>query len=103
MNETNADPVITLVTAKRLEGAILALCGFSLIAIFQPFSELLFGIGAGLVVLGGLAFNLMPLCQPGVRVRTLVKAALIVAAVFVVVVLLAMGSAELYGVYLRNR
>jgi hypothetical protein len=86
--------------ARTAEGLIIALCLFALFAIFQPFSLALFSIGCGLVVLGGLAFNLVPFCQPGRPARELWKAALVVVIVFVVVVLLALGSAWLYGVYL---
>ena len=86
--------------ARTAEGLIIALCLFALFAIFQPFSLALFSIGCGLVVLGGLAFNLVPFCQPGRPARELWKAAVVVVIVFVVVVLLALGSAWLYGVYL---
>jgi hypothetical protein len=86
--------------ARTAEGLIIALCLFALFAIFQPFSLSLFSIGCGMVVLGGLAFNLVPFCQPGRPARELWKAALVIVIVFVVVVLLALGSAWLYGVYL---
>ena len=52
----------------------------------------------GLVVFCGLAFNLVPLCEPGRPARDLARAAIIVVLVFVVVFLLAIGSAWLYGV-----
>ena len=87
--------------ARTAEGLIIALCLFALFAIFQPFSLGLFSVGCGLVVLGGLAFNLVPFCQPGLPARGLWKAALVVVIVFVVVLLLALGSAWLYGVYLE--
>ena len=88
--------------ARTAEGLIIALCLLALFAIFQPFSLTLFSIGCGLVVLGGLAFNLVPLCQPGRPARDLWKAAVVIAIVFVVVLLLALGSAWLYGVYLQG-
>jgi hypothetical protein len=87
--------------ARRAEFAIIGLCLLSLILIFQPFSRLLYGIGAGLVVLGGLAFNLVPLCRPGVPAASLVRAGLIVLGLLLVVVALAIGSAFLYGLYLK--
>lgn len=87
-------------TAARIEGGIILLCAASLIFIFQPFSKLLSGIGMGLVVLGGLAFNLVPLCEPGRPARDLVRATVIIALVFAVVLGLALLSAYLYGVYL---
>ena len=65
-------------TARTVENAIIGLCIAALVFVFQPFSKLLSGIGMGLVVLGGLAFNLVPLCEPGRPARSLVKAAVIV-------------------------
>ena len=56
-----------------------------------------------LVVIAGLAFNLMPLCRPGVSVRKVVVAGLIVLAVLAAVVLAALGSAQLYAIYLQPR
>ncbi len=87
-------------TARTVENAIIGLCIAALVFVFQPFSKLLSGIGMGLVVLGGLAFNLVPLCEPGRPARSLVKAAIIVVVVFVVVLILALGSAHLYGEWL---
>ena len=88
------------VQARTAEGLIIALCLFALFAIFQPVSLGLFSVGCGLVVLGGLAFNLVPFCQPGRPARELWKAALVIVIVFVVVLLLALSSAWLYGAYL---
>jgi hypothetical protein len=87
--------------ARTAEGLIIALCLFALFAIFQPISLTLFSFGCGLVVLGGLAFNLVPFCQPGRPARDLWKATVIIATVFVIVVLLALGSAWLYGLWLQ--
>jgi hypothetical protein len=53
-------------------------------------------------VLGGLAFNLVPLCRPGTPGSALVKAGLIVLVIFAVVVGLAIGSAKLYAIYLTG-
>lgn len=103
MSETSTNSGMSERTAKIIERSILALCGFSLIAIFQPISQILFGIGAGLVVLAGLAFNLVPLCQPNRSLWKLMKGALIVLVVFLLVTALAVGSAELYGIYLKSR
>ena len=66
-----------------------------------PFSKLASGIGMGLVVLGGLAFNLVPMCEPGRPSRDLWRAALIVVVVFIIVFLIAVGSAHLYGLYVQ--
>ena len=92
---------MTATQARTAEALIIALCLFALFAIFQPFSLTLFSIGCGLVVLGGLAFNLVPFCQPGRPARELGKVALIIAMVFVVVLALALTSAWLYGLYLQ--
>lgn len=87
-------------TAARIENGIIFLCAAALIFIFQPFSKLLSGVGMGLVVLGGLAFNLVPLCEPGRPARDLVRATGIIVLVFGVILGLALLSAYLYGVYL---
>jgi hypothetical protein len=89
-------------TARTIEHAIIALCVIALVMIFQPFSLTLYGIGAGLVVLGGLAFNLIPHCRPGVPLRWLVKVALIVLTLLIVVFFLALGSTYLYALYLET-
>jgi hypothetical protein len=68
--------------------------------VFQPFSLTLFTVGAALVVLMGLAFNLVPLCRPGRPIRSLVMAVIVIAVIFVVVTALALGSAVLYSIYL---
>lgn len=87
--------------AGRVEAAIISLCLVSLVLIFQPFSKLASGVGMGLVVLGGLAFNLVPLCEPGRPARDLVRGAIVVTVVFAVVLGVALLSAYLYGVYLQ--
>jgi hypothetical protein len=69
----------------------------ALVLIFQPISLALFGVGCAMVVLAGLANNLLPLCEPGVQARAVVTAALIVAVIFVVVLGIALVSAYLYG------
>jgi hypothetical protein len=85
--------------ADVLEFSIIGLCIVALVMIFQPFELLLFSIGSGLVFVGALAFNLVPLAVPGVPVRSVVIAGLIVLLLFVVVVGLSILSAWLYGVY----
>jgi hypothetical protein len=82
--------------AKTVEYAIIGLCCLALIMIFQPFSIALFTAGCILVVIGGLAFNLVPLCRPGVRARSLVKATGIILLILVIVALLGIGSAQVY-------
>lgn len=88
-------------TARTVEYSIIALCVTSLVMIFQPFSLTLYGIGAALVVLGGLAFNLIPHCRPGVPLRWLFTVALIVLTILVVVFFLAVGTSYLYAWYLE--
>jgi hypothetical protein len=88
--------------AAVLEWSIIGLCAAALILIFQPFSLTLYGVGAGLVVLGGLAFNLIPLCRPGTPARKVATVALIVLVILVVVVALSIGAALLYGEYLKS-
>jgi len=84
-----------------VEWSIIGLCILALVLVFQPFWLPLYSVGAGLVVLGGLAFNLVPLCRPGVPARTLIRAGLVVLILLLVVAALAIGSAYLYGLYLR--
>jgi hypothetical protein len=88
-------------TASRVEATIIGLCIATLAFIFQPFSKWLSGLGMGMVVFAGLAFNLVPLCQPGRPARDLLRAALIVALIFVAVFCLAVAAAWLYGEYLK--
>lgn len=102
MSERPSDPGMTPRQARMIERGIIALCLLSLIMIFQPFAMPLFSVGAGLVVLGGLLFNLVPLCRPGVPLRSVVNAAGIVFAILIVAIGLAIGSAELFAIYLRS-
>ena len=101
MSASTARQGMTAATARAVEAAIIGLCILALVFIFQPFSKWLSGLGMALVVVGGLAFNLVPLCQPGRPAHDLVRAVIIVVLVFVVVAALAIGSAYLYGEYLR--
>jgi hypothetical protein len=89
--------------AKTIEYSIVAISVLSLVLLFQPFSLALYSIGAGLVVLAGLAFNLVPLCTPGRPVASLIRAAVIIVIILVVVAALSMGSVELYAMYLTAR
>jgi hypothetical protein len=85
--------------ALRLEYAIIGLGVFALALIFQPFSLTLFGVGCALVVLAGLTNNLLPLCEAGVPLRSVVIAGLVVADIFCAMLLIAIAAAHLYGVY----
>lgn len=85
--------------ALRLEYFIIGLGLFALILIFQPFSLTLFAIGSGLVVLAGLINNLLPLAQPGVKVRSVITVGMVVAMIFCIVILVSIAAAHLYGVF----
>jgi hypothetical protein len=84
-------------TATRVEFALIGLSIVALVLIFQPFSLALFSVGCGVVVVSGLANNLLPLCEPGVPLRSLVNCGFIVGGIFVVVLIIAIASAYLYG------
>jgi hypothetical protein len=101
MSEPTEAQGMSAATARAIEYSIIGLCVISLIMIFQPLSLTLYGVGAGLVVLGGLAFNLIPHCRPGVPLRWLVTVALIVLVLLVVVFILAVGTSYLYAWYLE--
>ena len=88
--------------AKTVEYSIIGLCVLSIIAIFQPFSITLFSIGCVTVVIGGLAFNLIPFCRPGVPARQLYTVVGIVATILVIAALLGIGTANLYVFYLES-
>lgn len=85
--------------ALRLEYFIIGLGIFALILIFQPFSVTLFAIGSGLVVVAGLINNLLPLAQPGVKVRSVITVGMVVMMIFCIVLLVAIAAAHLYGVF----
>ena len=89
--------------ARKIEYSIVAVSVLSLVLLFQPFSLAVYSIGAGLVVLAGLAFNLVPLCTPGRSLMSVIKAALIIVITFFVVAALSMGAVELYAMYLTAR
>jgi hypothetical protein len=89
-------------TAQRLEWGLIGLGILALALIFQPFSLALFGVGCALVIFAGLANNLLPLCQPGTTLRSLVVAAVIVALAFFLVMLISIVAAYLYGVFFVN-
>jgi hypothetical protein len=90
------------VAALRLEYAIIGLGILALLLIFQPFNITLFTIGCMLVVLAGLINNLLPLAQPSVSARTVVKVAMIVAMIFCITLLVSIFAAYLYGVLFLN-
>jgi hypothetical protein len=86
--------------AHALEMVIVVASILALLLIFQPFSLTLFTIGAAAIVIVGLAFNLVPLCRPGVRPRSLVVAVAVIVVIFAIVTALSLASAELYAYYI---
>jgi|SRR5262245_7249599 len=93
---------MTPAAARRLEFTVIGIGVLALLMIFQPFNLTLFAIGCVLVIVAGLINNLLPLAQPGVPARSVVKAAMIVAMIFCIVLLIAIFAAHLYGVFFLN-
>ena len=85
--------------ALRLEYFIIGLGIFALVLIFQPFSLTLFAIGSVLVVIAGLINNLLPMAQPGVKVRSVLNIGMVVAMIFCIVLLISIAAAHLYGAF----
>ncbi|MEX0284335.1 MAG: hypothetical protein AB3N23_06960 [Paracoccaceae bacterium] len=93
---------MTASQAKWLERIIIGLCVLSIIAIFQPFSIALFSIGCVTVVIGALAFNLVPLAREGTEWRFVVKVSIIILVILGVAASLGVGTAFLYVDYLES-
>ena len=98
-NDTQTGRGMSSQTALRLEYGIIGLGVLALLLIFQPFNITLFTIGCILVVLAGLINNLLPLAQPGVPARTVIKVAMIVAMIFCITLLVSIFAASLYGAF----
>ena len=101
-NSPRGPKLLTRRTARQIEYGIIGFCLLAMALIFQPFIKIGFTIGCIMVVIGGLAFNLVPFCEAGKPVRALLKGGVIILIVFAGTVVLALGSAYLYGIYLRN-
>jgi len=93
---------MTASQAKMVESFIIGLCVLSILAIFQPFSLTLFSIGCVTVVVGALAFNLVPFCREGVPVKTLVRIVAIILIILAIAASLGVGTAFLYVEYLET-
>jgi len=91
--------VMSLRQARTLEYGIVGASLLALVLIFQPFSLELFSLGAAVIVIVGLAFNLVPLAQPGRTWRSLIIGIIVIVVAFAIVTLLSLGMAELYGYY----
>jgi hypothetical protein len=90
---------MTLRQARTIEYGIVGASLLALVLIFQPFSLELFTLGAAAIVIVGLAFNLVPLAQPGKSWRGFSIAIFVIIVAFAVVTLLSLGMAVLYGYY----
>ncbi len=86
--------------ARTLEFGIVGASLLALVLIFQPFSLDLFTLGAAAIVIVGLAFNLVPLAQPGKSWRSVLIATIVIVVAFAIVTLLSLGMAKLYGYYI---
>jgi hypothetical protein len=93
---------LTKKQAKLVERTIVGFSILSLVFLFQPFSMTLYSIGCIAVVVGGLSFNLVPLCVEGVKTKELIKIALIIFMILIVVAIIAIGSGHLYAIYLES-
>ena len=100
MNKTREG--LTKKQAKVVERIIVGFSIISLVCLFQPFSMTLYSIGCIAVVIGGLSFNLVPLCVEGVKTSQLIKIGLIIFFILIVVAIIAIGSGHLYGIYLQS-
>ena len=97
-----ANEGLTKRQAKLVERLIVGFSILSLVFLFQPFSITFYSIGCIAVVVGGLSFNLVPLCVEGVKVSQLIKIGLIIFTILIVVAIIAIGSGHLYGIYLES-
>lgn len=88
--------------AKLIERSIIGLCVVSILMIFQPFSLTLFSIGCVTVIIGALAFNLVPFCREGVTFRALMKVMMIVLIILGIAAALGIGTAFLYVAYIDS-
>ncbi len=93
---------MTAAQAKLIERCIIGICVLSIVFIFQPFSIHLFSVGSVTVVIGALAFNLVPLCREGTPIRELRKAIIIILVILTIAAALGILTAILYVEYLEN-
>ena len=70
--------------AKTVEWLIILLCVGSIGMIFQPFSLTLFSIGCVTVIVGALAFNLVPFCRVGVPFAALRRVVVTILIILVI-------------------
>lgn len=82
-------------TGRIVTVGIIGLCLLALLFIFQPLVPELFTAGCIMVVVGGLAFNMVPYANPQNTVRRMLKVGLIVIVILVVAVAIAIGFVEI--------
>jgi len=93
---------MTKTQARLIEGGIIGLCVLAILMIFQGFSLALFSVGCVMVVVGALAFNLIPFAREGVPFRALFKVVLIVLVILIIAAMLGIGTSFLYVAYLES-
>lgn len=81
-------------TARVIVLSIIGLCLLAIVFIFQPVWKPLYTAGCIMVVVGGLAFNLIPFANTQNSVRRVVRVGLIVLAILIGAVLIAIGFVE---------
>lgn len=91
---------MTKAQAKAVEYLIIGSAAAAIVLIFQPFSVDLFFWGCILVVVTGLAFNLVPFCREGVPFRFLGKVVLIVLVILAIAAVLGILTALAYVAWL---
>lgn len=87
---------MTRTQAKAVEFGVIGLAVAAILMIFQPFSLTLFSWGCGLVVVAGLAFNLVPFCREGVPASFLLRVVAIVLVILAIAAILGILTANLY-------
>ena len=92
---------LTQSKAKQLRGIILGLSIGSLVAVFQPFSHVLFQIGVFTAFLSAILFNMMPFISAGQSTKSLRSPAVTILVVFLCLVGFAILSAWGYVLYLQ--
>jgi hypothetical protein len=95
MSDAPVRPNMSRRTARIVMLSIIGVCLLALVFIFQPASRPLYTAGCIMVVVGGLAFNLVPFANTQNSVRRLIRVGLIVLAILLGAVLIAIGFVEL--------
>ncbi len=96
------EPGMSPATAFRIEAAIIGLGILALVMIFQPFALWIFTLGVVFVVCAALLNNLLPFAQPGMPLRKVIFALVIVLLVFCTALVVSIVAAWLYGLAFLN-